>query len=204
MGITVCAVPDLRRPGYAVALLGRMTGMKAAESDKTLHFDADCRIPFPDDLFNWYADQLDRTWGAYTPVDFHELPQHPSVRIRRRLHHAARWTKRSLGVPTTRGSNYAVRREAVLRLFEQGFIADEMNVGPAIKRAGGRVVYSRSRRHVVLTSGRMFRPGWGRILSYARFRLRYNLRTLPVGTDAAARTRRRDPVRRYLDNRPVA
>jgi glycosyltransferase involved in cell wall biosynthesis len=204
LGITVRAVPDLRRPGYAVALLGRMIGMRAAESDKTLHFDADCRIPFPDDLFNWYADQLDHAWGAYTPVDFHELPSHLSVRFRRRLHHAARWIKRTLGVPTTRGSNYAVQRGAILKLFEQGFIADEMNVGPAIKRAGGRVAYSGSRRHVVLTSGRMFRPGWGRILSYARFRLRYNLRTLPVGSDVAARTQRRDPVRRFIDDRRVS
>ncbi|MGH7202579.1 MAG: hypothetical protein ACREJB_18375, partial [Planctomycetaceae bacterium] len=71
-------------------------------------------------------------------------------------------------------------------------------------RLAGRVAYSGRSELAVLTSGRMFRPGWKRILPYFLYRLRYNLRVLPVRNDVARRTgRERDPVRRYVDNRPV-
>jgi hypothetical protein len=205
-GAVVVAVSNVRRRGYAVPLMGRWHGLKAARSDKALLFDADCRIPAPTALIDWYLSTLDMAGVAYTKVDFYDLGVERSVRMRRFIHHAARWCKRViLRVPTTRGSNYAVRRDAMLTLFDAGAIADDMNVGPVFKRAGRPVVYSGARAHVVLTSGRMIRGGgWRRLLSYARYRLRYNLRMLPVRPDAARRTGKDDdPVRRYIDNKPV-
>ena len=57
---------------------------------------------------------------------------------------------------------------------------------------------------VVLTSGRMFSPGWFRMLPYYWYRLKYNLRTLPVRMGVAGHTgRENDPVREYVDNKPV-
>jgi hypothetical protein len=92
----------------------------------------------------------------------------------------------------------------LLRLDAEGLLADEMNVGPAARSRGARVVYSGDRRMVVRTSGRMFAGGWWKLWRYLRYRLRYNLRVLPVRPGVAARTgRERDPVRVYRANRPV-
>ena len=92
----------------------------------------------------------------------------------------------------------------MLDLYNQKMLADEMNVGPTIKASGHRVAYSGLRRHYVLTSGRMFRPGWLRIIPYNWYRFKYNLRTLPVRPNVARHTKREsDPVRRYVNNRPV-
>jgi hypothetical protein len=56
----------------------------------------------------------------------------------------------------------------------------------------------------VLTSGRMFAGGWRKLWRYLRYRLRYNVRVLPVRPGVAARTgREHDPVREYRANRPV-
>ena len=116
-----------------------------------------------------------------------------------------RWGKRVLlRIPTTRGSNYAVARDVFLDLYDSGALADEMNVGPTFKARRLGVAYSGKRKLAVLTSGRRFIPGLGELWRYNLYRLRYNRRVLPVGTDVASRTgRERDPVRRYVDNRPV-
>ena len=50
----------------------------------------------------------------------------------------------------------------------------------------------------------MFAGGWRKLGRYLRYRLRYNLRVLPVRPGVAARTgREADPVRVYRANRPV-
>jgi hypothetical protein len=205
-GVRVIAVPDVRQPGIAIAVSARMVGMRAAASPYAIHLDADCRIPHPTPLLDWYVERLhggDQV--AYTAVRYHSLRRRSSVYARIAVHHAARWVKRVvLRIPTTRGSNYAVHIPTLLRLAAEGLVADEMNVGPAAKARGGQVVYSGERRMVVLTSGRMFVGGWRKLGRYLRYRLRYNLRVLPVRPGVAARTgRERDPVRVYHANRPI-
>ena len=205
-GARVIAVPSVREPGVAVALSARIVGMDAADSDYTIHFDADCRVPHPTPLLDWYVERLragDRV--AYTPVRFHSLRRHSSVLARICAHHGARWLKRVvLRIPTTRGSNYALHAPSFRGLWEEGLVADEMNVGPAAKARGHRVAYRGGRRMAVLTSGRMFAGGWRKLGRYLLYRLRYNLRVLPVRPGVAARTgRERDPVRVYRANRPV-
>ncbi len=92
----------------------------------------------------------------------------------------------------------------MIELYDAGMLADEMNVGPTMKARAGHVAYSGARRLVVLTSGRMFSGGWIKLLRYLIYRLKYNIRVLPVRSGVAGRTRREnDPVRRYVDNRPV-
>jgi hypothetical protein len=205
-GARVVAVPSVREPGVAVALSARIVGVRAAASDCVIHFDADCRIPYPTPLLDWYVERL-RAGArvAYTPVRFHGRRRRASVLARIAVHHAARWVKRVvLRIPTTRGSNYAVHGPTLLRLWEVGLVADEMNVGPAAKARGHRVAYRGGRRMAVLTSGRMFAGGWRKLYRYLRYRLRYNVRVLPVRPGVAARTgREHDPVRVYRANRPV-
>jgi hypothetical protein len=205
LGCVVIGEPSVRRPGYAVPLMGRIRGMHSAQSDWILLFDADCRIPDPRALVDWYVAALATSPVGYSHVDFYDLPSHPSVRLRRLIHHGSRWTKRALlSLPTVRGSNYAVRRERFLAEFARGTIADDMNIGPVFRRAAESVAYSGAREHVVLTSGRMFAGGWRRLLSYAAYRLNYNLRVLPVRADAVRYTgKEKDSPRRYVDNRPV-
>lgn len=203
---TVLAIPDVRRPGEAVGFSARIPGVRAASAEYAVLLDADCRVPHPTALLNWYVGQLrDGAQAAYTPVRHYDFDRAPSIYVRFAIHHTVRWIKRRLLlIPTTRGSNYAVRRDAMLELYDQGLLADEMNVGPTFKRLKGRVAYSGRRRLAVLTSARMFRRGWSGILPYFMYRLRYNLRVLPVRPDVARRTgRENDPIRRYHDNRPV-
>lgn len=206
LGVRVIAIPNVRRPGEAVGFTARIPGLREARSEFGLLFDADCRIPDPSALIDWYVARMGEGASvAYTHVDYHDLKSVWSVRVRIVAHHAARWFKRVvLGIPTTRGSNYAVRRSKLLELYDAGLLADEMNVGPAMKASGGRIAYSNARRLRVLTSGRMFSGGWVRLARYLRYRLRYNLQVLPVRPGVARYTgRQNDPVRRYVDNRPV-
>ena len=206
MGVQVVARPSLRRPGEAVGFTARIRGVYIAKSEYVLLFDADCRIPNATALLNWYVDQFrNGADAAYTHVDYFNLRSHSSIRFRMVVHHGARWFKRVImGIPTTRGSNYAVRRTKVLKYYEHGLLADEMNVGPTFKKFNGKVVYSGNSDLVVLTSGRMFGGNWLKLFLYLLYRLRYNMRVLPVGTDVANRTgRENDPQRRYINNRPI-
>lgn len=206
IGATVLAIPSVRRPGEAVGFSARIPGIRAASADFAVLFDADCRVPNPTALLDWYAEQF-RTGAqaAYTPVTYYDYADSISLRVAFAVHHAARWIKRNIfRIPTTRGSNYAVRREMILRLYDDGFLADEMNVGPTVKRMEGRVAYGSGKDLTVYTSGRMFSPGWRRMIPYFLYRLRYNLRVLPVRSGVASVTgRENDPVRRYRNNRPV-
>lgn len=206
LGARVVGVPNVRRPGEAVGFSARIPAVRAAATEFVVLFDADCRIPDPTALLDWYADQKRAgAEAAYTRVSYYDYPDTWSVRFHLGLHHASRWFKRTiLGIPTTRGSNYAVRRDTMLSLYDEGMLADEMNVGPTFKRLRGEVTYSGRPELAVYTSGRMFLPGWRRLIPYFIYRLRYNLRVLPVREDVARHTgREKDPVRRYVGNRPI-
>lgn len=206
LGATVIALPDVRVPGEAVPFSARIPGAREARTDGLICFDADCRVPDPTALLDWYVDAfLAGADVAYTHVGYHGLRPHPSIRIRMVTHHGARWFKRVvLRVPTVRGSNYAIRRSLLLRLYDEGYLADDMNVGPVARHEGARILYSGRGDLVVLTSGRMFRGGWRSLARYLLYRLRYNARVLPVRRDAARHTgRENDPVRRYVGDEPV-
>lgn len=206
MGITVVARPSVRRKGEAVGFTARIQAVYASTTEIVLLFDADCRIPDATALLDWYVAQFRAGADvAYTHVAYYDLRPVLSVRFRMLTHHGSRWFKRVvLGIPTTRGSNYAVRRTITLEHYEKGMLADEMNVGPTIKKAGGKVVYSGQKSLQVMTSGRMFGGGWKKLFRYLLYRLRYNLRVLPTGSDVSSRTgRENDPVRRYVNNKPV-
>jgi hypothetical protein len=189
-GMSVVSVPNVWRAGEAVCLSARVPGIRAAEAERILLFDADCRIPEPTVLLDWYVDQF--TSGAkvaYTRVGHYDLRPLWSVRARMAAHHGARWIKRVLlRIPTTRGSNYGVDRTAFLRAYEGGLLADDLNVGPAVKAAGGRIVYAGSPRLEVLTSGRKFRGGWRRLARYLRYRLLYNVRVLRTQAQERAKS----------------
>lgn len=205
LGLRVISIPNVRRPGEAAGFTARIPGVRAACSENAILFDADCRVPNPTALIDWYINALKGgAQLAYTRVDFHSFRNLWSIHCNIRAHHFARWVKRViLRIPTNRGSNYAVNRSIMLWLYDRGMLADEMNVGPNVKAVGGRVVYSGSKRLAVLTSGRMFAGGWIWLFKYFHYRFVYNLRVLPVRHNAARNTgRERDPIRRYNDNRP--
>lgn len=201
VGVRVIAMPSVsRRRGVAIPLAARVPGVEAATSEAIVLFDADVRVPDPTALVDWYVAQLrDGVGTAYTHVGFFGVRPRLSVRAKIALHHGSRWVKRVLlRIPTTRGSNYAVGRSAFLRLYADGLLADDLNVGPAMRAIGRRVVYSGRRELTVLTSARLFRGGWLRLGRYLWYRLRYNVRVLPVGADVAARTgREADPADRF-------
>jgi hypothetical protein len=192
MGILVQPTPSVRRPDEAVCFSARMTGIHAANTDHLLLFDADCRIPNATAVIDWYIDQLHQgTKLAYTHVGHYGLRNRPSIWARMVAHHGARWVKRQLlGIPTTRGSNYAVNKTNMLRFYEEGLLSDDLNVGPAFKAHHLPIKYSGSRQLVVLTSGRVFSGGWLKLIRYLFYRLRYNLKMLPVGQDVTKRIQR--------------
>lgn len=202
----VVARPNIRRPGEAVAFSARIAGSRDARGDAIISFDADSRIPDASALLDWYVDVLRSGVGAaYTHIEYYGLRPHPSIHVHMFLHHAARWIKRVvLGIPTNMGTSYGVERPLLLQLYDEGYLADELNVGPTVKARARRVAYSGAREHHVVTSGRMFRGGWRKIPRYFIYRLLYNIRVLPVRRGAARRTgRENDPVRRFVGDELV-
>jgi hypothetical protein len=194
MGILVVPTPSVRRPEEAVCFSARITGIRPANSEHMLLFDADCRIPNSTAVIDWYIEHLHSGAElAYTHVDYYNLKKDLSIMARMLAHHGARWVKRELfNIPTTRGSNYAVNRSKMLEYYEQGLLSDDLNVGPTFKAKGARIDYSGKRKLVVLTSGRVFSGGWLKLFKYLRYRLLYNLKMLPVGTDVTKRLQRGD------------
>ena len=194
MGILVAATPSVRRPEEAVCFSARMTGVLPANSENLLLFDADCRIPNSTALIDWYIDRLNNGAGlAYTHVGYYGLKKALSVYTRIFVHHGARWVKRQLfSIPTTRGGNYAVNRTKMLEYYEKKLLSDDLNVGPTFKAYGLPIAYSGKRQLVVLTSGRVFTGGWRKLIRYLLYRLRYNLKMLPVGEDVTSRLQRGD------------
>lgn len=192
MGILVAPTPSVRRPDEAVCFSARMTGIRPANSEHLLLFDADCRIPNSTALIDWYIEHLHNgAQLAYTHVDYYDLKKDPSIAARMIAHHGARWVKRELlGIPTTRGGNYAVNRTKMLNYYDQKLLSDDLNVGPTFKANGDRIDYSGKRQLVVMTSGRVFTGGWRKLIRYLLYRLRYNLKMLPVGRDVKRRIQR--------------
>ncbi len=144
MGLTVVDIPHVEYSG-GVAIAARIPGIRLANSSRIILFDADCRIPNPTALINWYIQQFDDNYDlAYTHVDYTDLPPGISVKARMFVHHASRWFRRKiLGIPTSRGSNYAVRKKFILQLFaEDGFLMIFMwgrQLNPAEERLRTRV-----------------------------------------------------------------
>ena len=192
IGILVEPSPSVRRPEEAVCFSARMTGVKSTHTDYLLLFDADCRIPNATALIDWYINQLHQGAGlAYTHVGHYGLKRDLSVWARIAAHHGARWVKRQLlGIPTTRGGNYAVNRTKILWFYDHKFLSDDLNVGPTFKAGGLPVVYSGKHELVVLTSGRVFSGGWRKLVRYLLYRLRYNMKLLPVGPNVTSRLKR--------------
>lgn len=202
MGVRVIAIPCVRQSGEAVGFSARIPGIRAATAETCILFDADCRIPDATALLDWYVQQFKAGAGcAFSHVDYYDLREGWSIRTRILIHHTARWFKRNLlGVPTTRGSNYAVHRTTMLALYDDGYLADEMNVGPTFKASGARIAYSGKKELRVLTSGRRFTPGGGimKLARYFRYRLLYNVRTLPVRKGVAQHTGREEGAARTV------
>lgn len=180
-GLTVLGIPRVEHEG-GVALAARIPGIRAAKSSATLLFDADCRIPHATALINWYIARFEEGCDlAYTHVDYTDLPPGISVKVRMFVHHGSRWLRRNfLRMPTSRGSNYAIRRKLILDLFDQGRIPYDFHVGPAVKSIGGKIAYSGAKELVVLTSGRFFAQGWAVLISYLIWRTGYYRRVLKV------------------------
>lgn len=191
-GLRVAAIPSVKKPGMAIPITARMHGVAIASCDGVVSFDADCRVPNPTELINWYVERFRQGAAlAYSFVGHYDV--HPGFSIKARLltHHVSRWVKRAIfGVPATRGSNFGVSKSFVMPLYDEGYMADDINVGPVVKQKGGKIFYSGARKLRVLTSGRFLRENWRQLVRYLWYRLRYNLRTIPVSRDAAKRTRR--------------
>ena len=181
LGFTVVGVQKVEHKG-GVALAARIPGIEVAQSEIILLFDADCRIPDATALLDWYVHQLASGVDlAYTHVDYFDLPAGSAVRIRMFVHHASRGLKRTLlGIPTSRGSNYAIRRELILELFAQNRVPYDIHVGPVVKAIGGKISYSGAKEHVVFTSGRFFSNSWKELFSYLLWRVGYYLRVKPT------------------------
>jgi Glycosyl transferase family 2 len=181
LGFRVLGIPKVIHTG-GIAIAARILGIEAARSEIILLFDADCRIPNPTSLFDWYINQLDSGFDlAYTHVDYFDLPVGLSIKVRMFIHHASRWYKRVLlGIPTSRGSNYAIRRKMILELSNQGHVHYDIQVGPAVKAMGGAIAYSKAREHVVFTSGRFFSNSWKELFNYLIWRIGYYLRVKPT------------------------
>jgi hypothetical protein len=192
MGLVVAATPSVRRPDEAVCFSARLTGIRPASSDYIILFDADCRIPDSTALIDWYIERLHAGAGlAYTHVAHYDLKKDLSVAARIFVHHGARWVKRELlGIPTTRGGNYAVNRTKMLKYYNENLLSDDINVGPTFKAKGDRITYSGKWKLQVLTSGRVFTGGWKKLVRYLFYRLRYNVKMLPVGRDVTKRIQR--------------
>ncbi len=180
-GLQVVDIPRIVHQG-GIAMAARIPGVRLARSQNVLLFDADCRIPDPGALIDWYIDRLQEGYDlAYTHVDYTDLPPGISVKARMFVHHASRWIKRRvLGIPTSRGSNYAMHRDLMLDLFTRGRIPYDIHVGPVVKSMGGRIAYSGAREFVVLTSGRFFDPGWKVLFAYLVWRTGYYFRILKM------------------------
>jgi hypothetical protein len=179
IGLMVIGIPHIEHQG-GIAIAARIPGVRIAQSSKIILFDADCHIPNPTALIDWYITKFDENFDlAYTHVDYTDLPPGISVKARMFVHHASRWFRRTiLRTPTSRGSNYAIRKKFMLHLFEQGRIPYDIHVGPVVKSVGGKIAYSGAKELVVYTSGRFFASGWKVLGEYLIWRIGYYRRIL--------------------------
>jgi len=193
LGVQVVSVPSARRPGEFVVVSARALGVRAAKAELTIHSDADCRVPDINRLLDGTIRRLrSEAQVSYGRVDYYGLPERLSVRVKMLIHHTARWVKRRLlGVPTTQGANFAIRRSLFLQLYNAGKLSAELQLGPAARLAGARVVYSDDPGMGILALGREVRGGWLRMCRYFLYRLNYNLKAIP--------TRKREVTRASWD-----
>lgn len=181
LGTKVIAIPRVEHVG-GVALAARIPGIRLASSQFVLLFDADCRVPNSTALFNWYISQFEEGCDlAYTHVEYTDLQPDISIKARIWVHHASRWFRRTiLRIPTSRGSNYAIRKQLILDLFTSGRITYDIHVGPAVKAMRGKIAYSGSNELTVFTSGRFFERGWGVLFTYLIWRTKYYRRVFKI------------------------
>ncbi len=174
MGFVVIAIPAVKHEGE-IAVAARRPGIEHARSNIVLQFDADCRIPNATALMDWYIVQIEKGADlAYTHVEYMDLPAGLPMKIRMFVHHVSRWVRRALlGIPTSRGSNYAIRRTLALELYSLGALRYDIQVGPLVKSKGGHISYSGVKDLVVYTSGRFFKGSWNELLSYILWRVGY-------------------------------
>jgi len=185
LGLVVLAIPKLLVPRETI-FSARIPGVRAASSEKTIHFDADCRVPHATHLIDWYIEQFDRgAQLAYTYVGYYDLPTSLSSKVWIMIHRAFRWFKRViLRIPVSRGSNYAVIRSLILHLYDKGWLSYDIKVGTMIKSIGGKISYSGEKNLMVLTSGRNFRGNWKESFEYTAWRMGYYRRLAPLRPDA--------------------
>lgn len=181
LGIGTLAIPYVQRRG-GVALAARILGLRIANSETIISFDSDCTLLNARDLLDWYVAQFKAGCDlAYTHVDYNNLPHTIPMRLHMFIHHATRWFRRNiLRMPTSRGSNYAVRRTLMLDLFDQGKLLYDINIGPVIKSVGGKIVYSGAKNLMVYTSGRFFKGTRQEIFKYWLWRIGYYWRVFVV------------------------
>ena len=185
LGLRILAIPRIEYCGE-IFLAARIPGIRAAQSRAVICFDADCRLIDPTALLDWYIGQFNSgVQLAYTHVGYHDLPPGFSIKVRMYLHHMSRWIKRViLGVPISRGSNYAVEPSFILDLYDRGHLKYDIKVGPTIKTFHGKIVYSGSKKHDVLTSGRNFSGGWKELIDYLIWRIGYYQHLKPLESDS--------------------
>jgi hypothetical protein len=190
LGVQIVATPNARRPGEVVIISARALGARAAKSEVLIHFDADCRIPDIDALLNWYIEMLNSGYQlAYSQVCFYEMPNRAVVKLKLAIHYSSRWIKRNLfGIPTTRGSNYAITRSIFLKCYDAGNLSVDLQVGPAAKLVGAHIIYSGRSEFAVFTSARRMTGRWNRLFPHYFNRLRYNLKAIPMRWRDVSRT----------------
>jgi hypothetical protein len=161
----------------------RILGSRLASSEILIHFDADCRIPDITSLLNWYVEKLQSGANlAYSHVDYYELPSGLATKIYLKIHHIFRWAKRTiLGIPTSRGSNYALLRKPFIELFEHNNLNADNKVGPSFKKRGWKISYNRNPEFVVFTSGRDFIKNWRSLWEYGVWRINYYWKRRSLG-----------------------
>jgi glycosyltransferase involved in cell wall biosynthesis len=186
LGLTVISIPRVEHKG-GVALAARIPGIQRAQSQSVLLFDADCRIPNADALLDWYIAEFENGCDlAYTHVEYTDLQPGISIKVRMLIHHGSRWFRRTiLGIPTSRGSNYAIRKDLILQLFSEGRVTYDIHIGPAVKKSHGKIVYSGARELTVYTSGRFFAQGWKVLISYLIWRTGYYFREFKLKSKSA-------------------
>jgi len=185
LGLRVLAFPKIKERGE-IYLTVRIPGVRNASSECTIHFDADCRLPDATHLINWYIQQFDMGFHlAYTYVGYFDLPPSSAMKSRMILYNTFRWFKRVvLRIPVSRGSNYAILRSLMLKLYDQGLLNYDIKVGTTIKSIGGKIAYSGDKSLAVLTSGRNFRGDWKELFEYIAWRMGYYRRLAPFRPDA--------------------
>jgi len=147
----------------------------------TIHTDCDVEIPDVTAYIDWYCGKIGEGCGvAYSRVKYVDLDGRISSHAGLAIHHVTRWIKRNLfRLPTTQG-NFAIRRDLFEKLYREGRISIELQVGPSARLDREEVAYSSSKKHRILTSGRAWNIAWGELVPYFYYRLKVNLKALPA------------------------